>query len=150
MAIQHDLAYQLVHIFLNLIMLNHDNHEVNSIKELIKIMILISHDVPLDERIVDFQASSEMALLAFQQLKGWRLTHIIHVLFISQTIKADTVDISHAFFIHDFVDAIKNEIRHAIIGLHGLINDLGKRGIIAYQEPRVNRGAMTANTRTRL
>ena len=48
------------------------------------------------------------------------------------------------------MDAIENELWLAIVGFHRLIDNLSKTWVVANEEPRVNRNAMTTYTRTRL
>ena len=82
MAIQNDLARQLIHIFFDLVMLDHDDHEVNCFKEAVQIVILISHHILGDKRIVDLQSGRKVAFLALQQLESLGLTHIVNIFLI--------------------------------------------------------------------
>ena len=91
-----------------------------------------------------------MTFLALQQLQRRRLTHIVNIFLIGQAVQTDTAYISQTLFLHNLVDTIQHEIRHAVIGLHGLIDNLGQRGIVTNKKPRINADAMTANARTRL
>ena len=81
-----NLSGQLVHIFTDLGMLNHDNDHIDICEKSVKIMVLVLDHILGDERIIDLQSGCQMTLLALQQLQRRRLTHIIDILFIGQTI----------------------------------------------------------------
>ena len=91
-----------------------------------------------------------MAFLALQQLQRGGLTHIIHILFVGQAIETNAAHIRKTLFLHDLIDTVQHEVRHTVIGLHGLVNDLCQRRIVTNKEPRINADAVTTNTGTRL
>lgn len=71
MTIEDNLALKLVPILLDLIVLHHDDYHIDISEELVEIVILVLHNVFLDERIIDLERTGEMALLAFEHLEGW-------------------------------------------------------------------------------
>lgn len=85
MAIQNHLASQLVHIFTDLGMLDHDDNHVNVGQERIQIVILVLDHILGDEGVVHLQTGCQMAFLAFQQLQRRRFAHIIHILLVGKT-----------------------------------------------------------------
>ncbi len=52
--------------------------------------------------------------------------------------------------LHNLVNAIKDESRLRVVGFHRLIDNFGKRRIITYKEPRINRYAMPSHSWARL
>ncbi len=63
MAVENNLARQFVHVLLNLVVFDHDDHKVNRIQERVKIMVLVGYDILLDKRIVYLQSCGQMTLL---------------------------------------------------------------------------------------
>ena len=55
MAVQNDLVSQFVHVLTDLIVLDHYHDQVNIPKELIKIMVLVFHEILLDPGVIDFE-----------------------------------------------------------------------------------------------
>ena len=47
--------------------------------------------------------------------------------------------------LHNLIDALQNEDRLRVVGMHTLVNHLGYLGIVAHQEPRVNRDTVAAH-----
>ena len=71
MAIQNDLAFQLVPVLLDVIMFNHDDHHVNLVEELVKIKNLVGNDFLVGEEGVEaLQRAGEVALLDVKHLEG--------------------------------------------------------------------------------
>ena len=129
-------------------MLHHNDYHIDIGEELVEIVVLVLHNVFLDEGIIDLERTSEMALLNLKHLECWRLTEVIDVLLVGETIEADTTVVGDIVLLHDLVDAVEDELRLRVVGLHALINHLGETRIITYKEPRIDGDAMTTYART--
>ena len=149
-AVQNDLALQFIGVLTDLVVLDHNDHQVAGIQEIIQVMYLIRHNVLGDERIIDLQRGRQMFLLAFQKLQGRTVAHIIDVFLIGQSVQTYAACIRQAVFVHNLPDAVEYECRHTVIGLHGFVDHLRQGRIIADQEPRVNGNAVSADTRAGL
>ena len=53
MAIQHNFALQLIPILLDMVMLDHDNHHIHFVKELVEIQDLVLDNLLLGEERVE-------------------------------------------------------------------------------------------------
>ena len=94
--------------------------------------------------------SAFKAFLNVNDLECGALTYIIRVLLVSDTIQTNLAVVGDAILLHNLVNALQHKHRLIVVGLHRLVNHLSKLGIVAHQEPRVNRDAVATNTRTRL
>ena len=149
-TIKDDFALKFVPVLLNLVMLHHDDDHIDVGEELVEIVVLVLHDIILNERIVDLERTSKMALLTLKHLECWRLTEVIDVLLVGKTIKADATVVGDVVLLHDLIDAIEDELWLRIVGLHTLVNHLSETWIIAYEEPRIDGNAVATYARTRL
>ena len=62
-AVEDDFPTQFLLIFYNLGVLDHNNHEVNVIKEFVKIVELVLHNITCDEWVVNLQRTGKVAFL---------------------------------------------------------------------------------------
>ena len=53
MAVQNIIARQFIHVFLDLVVLYYDNHEVHSREELVEIMILVWNHIRFNEWVIN-------------------------------------------------------------------------------------------------
>ena len=137
-AVKYYLAFQLVPILLDMVVLHHDNHHVHLIKELIEIQNLVLHNLLLSEEGVEgLQWTGQVALLNVEHLESRALTDVVYVLFIGEAIETDAAVVCDAVSLHDFVDALQHEHRLIVVCLHALVDDLGQLRIITYQEPGI-------------
>lgn len=82
-----------------------------------------------EERIVAFERTCKVTFLKLEHLKGWRLTIIIDILFISKTIKTNFAVIVDIVLLHDLVDTVEDKLRLTVVGLHRLRSiTLARRG----------------------
>ena len=95
MAVQNDFSTQFLFVSDDLIMLDHDHHEIHCVKESIQVVILILHNVFFNIRIIYLQARRQMTFLALEKLKCRGFPHVVDVFLVSETIKADSGDIGH-------------------------------------------------------
>ena len=150
MAVKDHLALQFVHILFDLIMLDHNDYQITAVDELIQVMHLVGNYILCNEGVIALKRSCQMMTLRSKKLKGRRLSHVIHVLFIGKAVQTNPTHISKSIFLHYLINTVQHEVRHAIIRFHGLVNYLCKGRVVTNQEPRVNGDAMPANARTRL
>ena len=86
-----------------------------------------------------------MALLDVEHLEGGTLADVIDVLLIGEAVEAHATVVGDAVRLHNLVDALQHEDGLVVVGLHTLVNDLGQLGIVAHEEPGVNRDAVAAH-----
>lgn len=147
-AVEDDLALELVPVLLDVVVLDHDDHHVNLAEELIEVQNLILHNLFLGEEGVEgLERTGQVTLLDVEHLEGRTLADVVHVLLIGEAIETYLAIVSDAMFLHDLVDALQHEDGLVVVGLHALVNHLGQLGIVAHEEPRVNTDAVTAHAR---
>ena len=126
MTVEDDFALEFIPILLDVIMLHHDDNHVNLIQELIEVEDLILHDFLLSEEgIKGLQRTGEMTLLNIEHLEGWTFTDVIDILFIGQTVEANSSVICDVMGFHDFVDTFQYKDWLVVVGFHRLVNHLG-------------------------
>lgn len=146
-AVHYDLAFQLVPVLLDVVVLHHDDDHVDVFQELIKVGELVfGYLVVLQEWVVALQRACQVTLLRFKELKGWRLAEVVDVLLVGQAIEADAAVVGDVVLLHNLVDAVEHERWLAVVGLHRLVDYFGKLRIVSNQEPRIYRYAMSSNT----
>lgn len=121
-AVKDDLASEFVPIALNLVVLNHDDDHIHIIQESIEVMVLILHNIPFNQRIIDLQRLGEMTFLAFKELEGRAFADVIDIFLVGQAVEADAAGVGDTVLLHDFVDAVQDEGGLAVVGFHRLIN----------------------------
>ena len=151
MAVENHLTLQFVPILLNMVVLHHNDNHIHLIEELVKVQNLVLDNLLLSEEgIKTLQRTCKMALLNVNHLECGALTNIIYILLISDAIKTNLAVVGDAILFHNLVDAFQHKDGLVVVGLHRLVNHLSQLRIVTYQEPRVNRDAVTAYTRTGL
>ena len=83
-----------------------------------------------------------------KQLKCRRLPYVVYIFFIGQSVKTDLGKIGNFVFSHDFTDSCKDIFRHFIIDFQRRTDKRHLIAEISDQKPRINRNAVTADTRT--
>ena len=150
-AVEDDLAAELVQVLLDVVMLDHDDNHVHLVQEAVEVEDLVrNYGLVGEEGVETLQRTGEVALLDVEHLEGRTLTDVIDVLLVGDSIETHTAGVGDAVLLHDLIDAFEDERRLAVIGLHALIYDLGKLGIVPHQEPRIHADAMAADSGTRL
>ena len=66
MAVEDDLPLEFVPIALDLVVLDHDDYQVNVSEECVEVVVLVRDHILLDEGVVDLQRLGEVALLTFK------------------------------------------------------------------------------------
>ena len=144
-AVQDDLAGELVPVALDLVVLDHDDDHVDVVQEGIEVVILIRNDVLRNQRVIDLQGFGEVTLLALKELERRAFADVINIFLVGQAVEADATSVGDTVLLHDLVDAVQDEGGLAVVGFHGLVDDFGQAGIIPHQEPRVHADAVTTH-----
>ena len=148
-AVHYDLAFQLVPVLLDVVVLHHDDDHVDVFQELVEVGELVfGYLVVLQKWVVAFKRACQVALLGFKELKRWRLAEVVDVLLVGQAIEADAAVVGDVVLLHDLVDAVEHERWLAVVGLHRLVDHFCQLWVVAYQEPRVDGDAVAAYART--
>lgn len=150
-AVKDDLSLKTLLVVKNMLVLDENDHHVNTLEELVEVGVLILGDpVVLKERVIALERPCEVTLLRLKHLEGRGLTEVVDVLLVGEAVEPHPAVVGDAVLLHDLVDAVEDECRLAVVGLHGLVNDLCKLRVIAHEEPRVNGDAVAAHAGTRL
>ena len=150
-AVEDDLAAELVQVLLDVVVLDHDDDHVDLVEELVEVEDLVRNDSLVGEEGVEaLQWAGEVAFLDVKHLEGRAFTDIIYVLLVGNSVETHTTSVGDTVLLHDLIDAFEDEGRLAVVGLHALVDDLGELGIVPYQEPRIHADAVAADARTRL
>lgn len=148
-AVHYDLAFQLVPVLLDVVVLHHDDDHVDVFQELIEVGELVfGYLVVLQEWVVALQRACQVTLLRFKELKGWRLAEVVDVLLVGQAIEANAAVVGDVVLLHNLVDAVEHECWLTVVGLHRLVDHFCQLWVVAYQEPRVDGDAVAAYART--
>ena len=147
MTVQNDFALELVPILLDVVVLDHNDHHIHLGEELVEVEDLVLDNLLLgEEGIEGFEGTGEVALLDVKHLEGRALADVIDVLIVGEAVEADAAVVGDAVLLHNLVDALEDEDGLVVVSLHTLVNHLCQLGIVAHEEPRVNRDAVATNT----
>ena len=70
-AVEDDFTFEFVPVLRDVVVLHHHYHEVDVVEEGVEVVILVCHDVAVDEGVVAFERASEVTFLSFKHLKSW-------------------------------------------------------------------------------
>lgn len=105
--------------------------------------------VTLDPRVVDLDgAGAEVLGHGLEHLQRRGLANIVYVLLVGEAVDADLRGIGDAALRHDLVGPVHDILGHGGVGLKGEADEVGRLGVVADQEPRVDRNAVAADART--
>lgn len=148
MAIQNHLALEFIPVLFDVVVLNHNDHHIHLVKELIEVENLVLDDCFLgEERVEGLERTGEVALLDVEHLKGRALADIIDVLLVGEAVEADATVVGDTVLIHNLMNALEDEDGLVVISLHRLIDDFGQLGVVTHEEPRIDADAVTAHAR---
>ena len=86
-AVKYNLAFQLIGIGLDMIMLHHHHHHIDLGEELVEVENLILHNLLLGEEGVEgLEGTGEVALLDVEHLEGGAFAHVIDVLLVGESV----------------------------------------------------------------
>ena len=146
MAIQDDLPLQLVPVLLDVVVLDHDDDHVHLAQELVEVQDLVLHDLLVGEEGVEgFERTGEVTFLDVEHLERRTLADVIDILLVGKAIEAHAAIVRDAVLLHDLVDPLQHEDRLAVVGFHGLVDDLGQLGIVAHEEPGIDADAVSTH-----
>lgn len=150
-AVKNDLSLKTLLVIKDMLMLDENDHHVNVLEELVEVGVLVLSDpVVLEERVVTLERSCKVTFLSLKHLEGRGLSEVIYILLVGETVEPHPAVVGDAVLLHNLVDAVEDECRLAVVGLHGLVYDLCKLRVVAHEEPRVNGDAVAAHAGTRL
>lgn len=150
-AVKYNLALQLIPVQLDVVVLNHDDHHIHVVDEIIEVVeLVLCNLVVLQEWVVALQWTGKVTLLQFQHLESGRLAIIVNILLICKAIETHLAVVGDVVLLHNLMDAVEDKLWLRVVSFHGLINNLCQTWIVTYKEPRVNGDAMTTYTRARL
>lgn len=144
-AVKNDLSLKTLLVIKDMLMLDENDHHVNVLEELVEVGVLVLSDsVVLKERVVTLERSCKVTFLSLKHLEGRGLSEVIYILLVGEAVEPHPAVVGDAVLLHNLVDAVEDECRLAVVGLHGLVYDLCKLRVVAHEEPRVNGDAVAA------
>ena len=125
MAIQNHLAFQLIPILLDVVVLHHNDHHVHLGEELVKIENLIRHNLLVGEKGVEtLEWTSKVSSLDVEHLESGAFAHIIHIFLVGDAVETHTTVVGNIVCLHNLIDSLQHEHRLGVVGLHTLVNHL--------------------------
>jgi len=150
MAVQNDLPLQFVPVLLDMVVLDHDDHHIHLAQEFVEVEHLTTDHLPVKQGVIGLEGLREVALLALEELERRALADIVDVLLVGKAVESYAAAVGDAVLLHYLVNAIEDEFRLAVVGLHAFVDDLREGRIVANEEPRIDRDAMPADAGARL
>lgn len=136
-------------VVLDLGVADHHDHHLQTVQELLHGVDLAGALVTLDPRVVDLDgAGAEVLGHGLEHLQRRGLANIVYVLLVGEAVDADLRGIGDAALRHDLVGPVHDVLGHGGVGLKGEADKVGRLGVVADQEPRVDRNAVAADART--
>lgn len=135
-------------VVLDLGVADHHDHHLQAVQELLHGVDLAGNLVALDPRVVDLNgARAEVLGHGLEHLQRRRLADVVDVLLVSEAVDADLRSVRDAALGHDLVRAVHDVLGHARVGLQREADEVRRLGVVADQEPRVDRDAVAADAR---
>lgn len=135
-------------VVLDLGVADHHDHHLQAVQELLHGMDLAGNLVALDPRVVDLDgAGAEVLGHGLEHLQRRGLADVVDVLLVGEAVDADLRGVGDAALRHDLVGAVHDVLGHGGVGLKGEADEVGRLGVVADQEPRVDRDAVAADAR---
>ena len=92
MAIQNHLALELIPVLLDVVVLDHNDHNIHLGEELVEVENLVLDNLFLGEEGVEgLERTGEVALLDVEHLEGRALADVIDILLVGEAVEADAV-----------------------------------------------------------
>lgn len=127
---------------------DHHDHHLQAVQELLHEMDLAGNLVALDPRVVDLDgAGAEVLGHGLEHLQRRGLADVVDVLLVGEAVDADLGGVSDAALRHDLVGPVHDVLGHGGVSLKGEADKVGRLGVVADQEPRVDRDAVAADAR---
>ena len=138
-------------VVLDLGVADHHDHHLQAVQELLQGVHLAGDLVALDPRVVDLhRAGAEVLGHGLEHLQRRGLADVVDVLLVGEAVDADLRGVGDAALGHDLVRAAHDVLGHGGVGLQGETDEVGRLGVVAHQEPRVDRDAVAADARARV
>lgn len=135
-------------VVLDLGVADHHDHHLQTVQELLHGMDLAGNLVALDPRVVDLNgAGAEVLGHGLEHLQRRGLADVVDVLLVGEAVDADLRGVGDAALDHDLVGPVHDVLGHGGVGLKGEADEVGRLGVVADQEPRVDRDAVAADAR---
>lgn len=135
-------------VVLDLGVADHHDHHLQAVQELLHGVDLAGDLVALDPRVVDLDgAGAEVLGHGLEHLQGRRLAHVVDVLLVGEAVDADLGGVGDSALRHDLVGAVHDVLGHGGVGLKSKADEVRRLGVVADQEPRVDRDAVAADAR---
>lgn len=135
-------------VVLDLGVADHNDHQLQAVQELLHGMDLAGNLVALDPRVVDLDgAGAEVLGHGLEHLQRRGLADVVDVLLVGEAVDADLGGVGDAALGHDLAGAVHDVLGHGGVGLKGQADEVGRLGVVADQEPRVDRDAVAADAR---
>lgn len=135
-------------VVLDLGVADHHDHHLQAVQELLHGMDLAGDLVALDPRVVDLDgAGAEVLGHGLEHLQRRGLADIVYVLLVGEAVDTDFGGVGDAALRHDLVGPVHDVLGHGGVGLQGEADEVGRLGVVADQEPRVDRDAVAADAR---
>lgn len=127
---------------------DHHDHHLQAVQELLHGMDLAGNLVALDPRVVDLDgAGAEVLGHGLEHLQRRGLADVVDVLLVGEAVDADLRGVRDAALDHDLVGPVHDVLGHGGVCLQGEADEVGRLGVVADQEPRVDRDAVAADAR---
>ena len=150
-AVEDYLPFQFVPVLLDVVVLYHNHHHIHLAQELVEVQDLILHNLLVGEEGVEtLQRTGQVTFLNIQHLKRGAFANVIYIFLVGDAVETHAAVIGDAVLLHDLIDALQDEGRLTVVGLHTLVNNLCQLGIIPYQEPGIYADSMATHTGARL
>lgn len=135
-------------VVLDLGVADHHDYHLQAVQEFLHGVDLAGDLVALDPRVVDLDgARAEVLGHGLKHLQRRGLADVVDVLLVGEAVDADLRGVGDAALCHDLVCAVHDVLGHGGVGLKGEADEVGRLGVVADQEPRVDRDAVAADAR---
>lgn len=133
-------------VVLDLGVADHHDHHLQAVQEFLHGVDLAGDLVALDPRVVDLDgARAEVLGHGLEHLQRRRLANVVDVLLVGEAVDADLRGVRDAALDHDLVGPVHDVLGHGGVGLKGEADEVGRLGVVANQEPWIDRDAVAAD-----
>lgn len=135
-------------VVLDLGVADHHDHHLQAVQEFLHGVDLTGNLIALDPRVVDLDgAGAEVLGHGLEHLQRRGLADVVDVLLVGEAVDADLRGVGDAALRHDLVGPVHDVLGHGGVRLQGEADEVGRLGVVADQEPRVDRDAVAADAR---
>lgn len=146
--VDEDTVAEDARVVLDLGVADHHDHHLQAVQELLHGVDLAGDLVALDPRVVDLNgASAEVLGHGLEHLQRRGLADVVDVLLVGEAVDADLRGVGDSALGHDLVGTVHDVLGHGSVGLQREADEVRRLGVVADQEPRVDRDAVAADAR---